>query len=440
MAEVVVIGAGFGGLSAAHTLVRDGHSVTVFEARDRVGGRVHTVTDFIDGRRIEAGGELIGTNHHSWLRLARELGLGLSLITDDDDFEAMGLAPPLFLRGRSITGKTARRLWASVERTEHLLSALADAAIPDPEAPWSAPAAAALDAQDVGAWLTAHVSDPLARAWLEKSFYGEYGVSPDQQSLLGLLAGLAGQPDAWSTYEAFRCADGNQALARGLAARLGDRIHRSSPIDRITLDATGVTVHTAAAVQVRADAAVLAVPPSVWDRITVTPALPPGYRTQMGVVLKYLSHLDRRLWISSGAAPTGSDDVIGSLWESTDQQQGPDRIGLAVFAGGPTAEAALAAADTDAHYAGHLERIFPGYRAGLQGTRFVPWSREPWTRGGYTTPAPGEVTGALRRLNEEPWQERLFFAGEHTDARFYGFMEGALRSGARVAAKISDIF
>src|SRR5262245_5604782 len=54
---VAVIGAGFGGLSAAHFLSRERFKVTVFEARDEVGGRVSSLRNFIPNRIVEGGAE-----------------------------------------------------------------------------------------------------------------------------------------------------------------------------------------------------------------------------------------------------------------------------------------------------------------------------------------------------------------------------------------------
>jgi monoamine oxidase len=76
MTDVVVVGAGLAGLSAARDLEAGGASVTVLEARERVGGRVEQV-ELLDGRRAQLGGEVVGNAHTSYLGLVAELGLTL---------------------------------------------------------------------------------------------------------------------------------------------------------------------------------------------------------------------------------------------------------------------------------------------------------------------------------------------------------------------------
>ena len=111
MAEksVIVIGAGLAGLTAAWWLATHGFQVTVFEARDRIGGRVHTVVAQ-NGRVLECGGELIGRNHANWLRLARYFGLGLSPITTEENYAAASLKSPMLLGGASGRASESKKL------------------------------------------------------------------------------------------------------------------------------------------------------------------------------------------------------------------------------------------------------------------------------------------------------------------------------------------
>jgi monoamine oxidase len=71
-ADVVVVGAGFAGLSAARDLVRLGHDVVVLEGRDRVGGRSSTTT--IAGTPVDLGGTFVGPTQDAVIALAKELG------------------------------------------------------------------------------------------------------------------------------------------------------------------------------------------------------------------------------------------------------------------------------------------------------------------------------------------------------------------------------
>jgi len=78
--EIAIIGAGLAGLISAYYLSKKGYTVDVFEARNRVGGRVHSVfiENLYGGESIaELGGQNItdGGNSTHFLELVKELGL-----------------------------------------------------------------------------------------------------------------------------------------------------------------------------------------------------------------------------------------------------------------------------------------------------------------------------------------------------------------------------
>jgi len=94
--RVVIIGAGFSGLTAAYELSRAGYTVTVVEARNRVGGRVLSFSDLVPGKNVEGGGELIGSNHPTWVAYAKQFKLQF-LDVSEEDGEA-----PLVLGGKRL--------------------------------------------------------------------------------------------------------------------------------------------------------------------------------------------------------------------------------------------------------------------------------------------------------------------------------------------------
>jgi monoamine oxidase len=65
------------------------------------------------------------------------------------------------------------------------------------------------------------------------------------------------------------------------------------------------------------------------------------------------------------------------------------------------------------------------------------WINEEWTQGGYIAYGPGQIS-QYWGVFQEP-VGRIYFAGEHTDTRYLGFMEGAIRSGVRVSEQIDKL-
>jgi monoamine oxidase len=182
---------------------------------------------------------------------------------------------------------------------------------------------------------------------------------------------------------------------------------------------------------------VLAVPPSVWDVIEITPSLPTSLKPQMGKSVKYLAHVSNRFWRATGRRPSSvTDGMIGATWEATSGQSGPAAV-LTAFSSGPNAETCLRlwARERNSAYRSELERIFPGFQHAFVSSRFVAWPEEPWTRAGYSFPAPGQITALGPTLRDGIG--RLHFAGEHTCYKFVGYMEGALDSGAALARRLA---
>jgi monoamine oxidase len=108
--RVVIIGAGFGGLSCAFQLKRAGVQVTVLEARPRLGGRVHSLHTLLPGKKVEAGAELIGLNHPTWLAYAKHFGLTLNELPESEEAHS-----PILLNGRRILGEEVAKLWSALD-------------------------------------------------------------------------------------------------------------------------------------------------------------------------------------------------------------------------------------------------------------------------------------------------------------------------------------
>lgn len=442
--RVIIIGAGFAGLACAHELTLAGYDAVVLEARERVGGRVLTFTDFPPGRVVEGGGEFVGSNHPAWLGYADHFDLDFIGVTEED------AGYPIVLDGRRLGQREGERLYQEMQDVLNTINR--DAEKVDPEQPWRTTDAAALDARSMADWLRDAKCSETCKQAIAASLVANAGVPLQKQSYLAMLALVrgGGLERFWTETEVSRCRGGNAQLAQRLADSVGRaRVRLGAAVSSIRLSeqASGrASVETAAGERLEADDVVLAVPPRVWSRIAVAPALPDPLAPSMGSNVKWLALVRRRFWIDVGLAPDSlTEGPMSWTWESTDNQPGEERAVLCGFAGGPGADQLrdMPADARDRFCADAFERLYPGFKDEFISSRFMDWPGERWTAAGYTFPAPGEATRAWPALHRgvsgvgPDGQARLHFAGEHACPPFCGYMEGALQSGIAVARRIA---
>lgn len=442
--RVAVVGAGLSGLMAASRLAEARFAVTLFEASDRVGGRVWTRSDVVKGKVVEAGAELIGTNHPLWTRLADAHGLKLRKVTREEDYARRRRRVRFRLGDRDLT---PGEMEAITKRLGPVLDRIGEEARPiDRLQPWTAPRAADWDGLSVARRLRQRDMfgpdpEPGARLALR---YLEFVVANDQcaptsaQSYLGLLAAVSAHRVGdnmrgyWKHTEACRCAGGNQQLATRLAGPVR-RVLLSSPVDSIQLSPEKARVafsHERTCTYEDFDYVILATPPRVWPTVLSDPPFrPQDYTVADGPAVKHLSAFDTDFWERAKQAPAALWDRLGSVWESTDGQGSEGPFGLSVYSGGPIVPSPSA-------YPELMESLFRGYRQHVRRQLLIDWPGMAWCKTGYSVPAPGQVTTVSRNLSR-PFQGRLFFAGEQASPGFFGYMEGALDAGLRAAGQVA---
>jgi monoamine oxidase len=426
--RVAVLGAGFAGTSAAWFAARAGFVVTLIEPLI-VGGRVSSTHTLVPGRILEAGAELIGTNHPLWLALAVHFGFAMSAVSSEDNYAAAGLEMPLILDGRSLSTAEQKALHDEIDEVFQLWGTESKV-VQNPWMPWTTDNAAALDAQSVAGKIPSSISE-LAKHAILLEFELDNCTPAAEQSWLGALAQLAagGGYQFFEETEVFRCAAGNQALAQRLGAAVDLNQGRATNIrsgDRIFIDIAG------GAADGPFDYVVVAVPGVAMEKITVD-GKPFPYRTiAHGPAVKYLSAVERRFWIPDGVAPSGMSDQLGMIWEGTDNQMDTAGFDVSVFAGGRPAQQAVDAGGGASYFAPRLSALLPHYAAVR--TEFENWPKRIGM--GYTTPAVGEVT-TKQKSYADLIAGRIAVAGEHTSPPWFGFMEGALESGLVAMARIA---
>jgi monoamine oxidase len=454
--RVVVVGGGFAGLACAYELKMAGHDVTLIEATNRVGGRVlsfnaENKNEFVPGRNIEGGGELIGSNHPLWVAYAEKFGLSFLDVHESE------MNYPIVLGGKIISGEESAAIYEEMDAAFALMNA--DAEPIDADAPWNSPNAAALDKRSIADWLKGIEARDIVKQAIDAQIAGDNGVDDDKASYLGMLACVkgGGLEKYWSDSEVYRCKGGNQQLAARLAKELGDRVITRLSVRTVDIKSDKVIVTCADSRTLECDEVVIATAPTVWQRIEFKQGLPAGLdaaKVQMGINTKFFSHVKRRYWQDNNQDPVSLAEGLDYswTWDGTDAQDTPADAKegdnpnppehpacLTAFAGGKPAERARARSTEDRKkaYAEQLEKVYAGYAANLVDTRFMDWPGMPFVGGGYSFPAPGQVTTAGPLLNKSHNGGRLHFASEACCYKFVGYMEGALQAGAAVAKRIN---
>jgi monoamine oxidase len=430
---VLVAGAGLAGLAAAHDLIAMGASVTVVDARDRVGGRVWTIRNgFIEGQHGEAGGDLIDESHHELRRLAEGNGLTLSRVLR----RGWGQAAP-DAQGRVRAAGQAVRGW---ERLSEAVSELADR-YRLAEQRWDSPITADLARRSVSQWLDDIHADAELRA-TAVGLRGFFLADPEELSLLALVDQFASS-DGPAAEKTYRIDGGNDRLATVLAEPLGERLRLATEVVAVSHRGRQVRAslkHRRQLTQVTTDFLVCTLPASLVRRLPVTPALPPQQHQAIaalryGRATKSLLQFSRRFWRLPGR-PTayGSPMSFGAVWDANEEQRGTPGI-LTLLAGGAASDATneLVGREGVGALARSLDWLGSG-KAELVGSYSVSWDADPCARGGYAFFDPA-FSPALRSWLAQPCG-RIFFAGEHTSQAWQGYMNGAVESGRRAAAEI----
>jgi monoamine oxidase len=412
--DVIVLGAGLAGLSAARDLAAGGADVVVLEARERPGGRVEQER-LSDGRPVQWGGEVVADWMHAYVELVEALGLRL-----EPSYTAIDLPPAWGADEGVAVGERAP--WMD-DSDEADLARLGEefarlAASVDPADPWSHPDAGRLDRLSVGAWLRSQDARPGAIRYLD---HMQRSLSIDSIERTSLLAQLRKEATAGahgfyeeSRWEHLRVAEGSATVALRIVVALG-------------VTSSRCTAFLRDGERIEAEAVVCALPVGPLRDVMVSGVsqarLDSLHRQRSSLAAKTVVAYPSSFWDVGGAT---ADGVWSSVWIQRDGVLSslipPERLGPWLATPEPLRRREFL--DFLASLMGDeaLDPILYGTRA---------WGVDPFTKGYVTGWRPGDVmaVGPLHGTHEPPF----YVCG--SDQWVAGYMEGAVRTGRDAASQ-----
>jgi monoamine oxidase len=439
-ADVIVVGAGLAGLTAARHIQKSGKTALVLEARDRVGGRTLN-HEIAPGKVVEVGGQWIGPGQDRMKRLAQELNVP-TFPTHSEGENVIEFDGKL----KRYTGTIPRISPAVLADTAQAMLKLNRLAKRIPlDAPWTAPNAHKLDSQTFWSWIRRNVYTKGGRALIELSIQAVWAAEANDVSLLHVLfythsaGGFELLLDTDGGAQQDRFVGGSQRLSIELANTLAeDSVVLEAPVRRIEHGDGRVAVH-ADGTTATAKRVIVALPPTLTSRIAYDPPLP-GHRDQLtqrmpqGSVVKCMAIYDEPFWRKDGLSGQATSDTgPAKIVFDNSPPDGSPGVLLGFLEGErartlgrqPPAERQKAVVEGFA-------RLFGPKASNPIGYVDRSWAEEEWTRGCYgcyMTPGGWTAFGESLRKPIGP----IHWAGAETATVWNGYMDGALQSGERAA-------
>ncbi|MFB0839309.1 FAD-dependent oxidoreductase [Arthrobacter sp. FW306-05-C] len=448
--DVVVVGAGPSGLTAARELKKSGLTVAVLEARDRVGGR--TWTDTVDGAMLEIGGQWVSPDQTALLELLAELNLETYPRYRDGESIYIGAdGSPVRYTGDTfpVDPDTA----VEMDRLVTLLDGLA--AEIGPTEPWAHPKARELDTISFHHWLRQNSANEEACNNIGLFIAGGMLTKPAHafSALQAVLMAASAGSFTHLTDEDFildrRVVGGMQQVSLLQAQELGDDVVLDSPVRTINWEPDADGGHRVTVVSDRATVnarfVIMAVPPNLYSRVSFNPPLPRRQHQMhqhqsLGLVIKVHAVYSTPFWRDKGLSGTGfgADALVQEVYDNTNHAD--PRGTLVGFVSDEKADAMFELSPEERRKA-ILESI-AGYLGDEALTPEVyyesDWGSEEWTRGAY---ASSYDLGGLHRYGKDQHAPvgPIYWSSSDLAAEGYQHVDGAIRMGRLTAARIAEV-
>ncbi|MGZ3767503.1 MAG: flavin monoamine oxidase family protein [Mucilaginibacter sp.] len=442
--NIAIIGAGIAGLNAAYQLQKQGIKATLYEASDRIGGRIFTMRD-VFGKDIttEVGGEFIDTTHADILQLVKELNLSLYDLRDDhldrkafyfggkqfnEDDLKMAIKPFVVPLMKDIKSMPEVISYKTASKFEHF------------------------DRQSITEYLKSIGINGWLYDFLNVTLTREYGMEASEQSAVNFLIMFTEPADSekgyelfGSDHEVFKLKGGSQQITEALYQKVRESVKTGYNLKTISKsEQQGYELqfeHNGIITTVNAGRIIIAIPFTILRLITINVPMPAAKTKCINEIgygnsSKFILGSSGKPWRNKGnQGYTFTDLSFGCGWDSSQMQSDTDGS-FTVFGGGNFSDKVFKGLDqnlTD-EFLHDLNTIYPGMdKAFNKKTIKFCWISNPYSKAAYSSFKKGQWS-TLAGWEGEP-VEQIYFAGEHVSRDFQGYMNGGAQTG-RMAAEL----
>ncbi|XP_012693030.2 amine oxidase [flavin-containing] isoform X2 [Clupea harengus] len=445
--DVIVIGGGISGLSAAKLLREQGLNPVLLEARDRVGGRTFTVRNK-ETKWVDLGGAYIGPTQNRILRLAKEYGVKTYKVNEEESlvhyvkgktYPFKGSFPPMW---NPLAFMDYINLWRTMDEMGKEIPR---------EAPWRAPHAEQWDKMTMQQLFDKILWTGAARQFATLFVNVNVTSEPHEVSALWFLWYIkqcGGTMRIFSTTnggQERKFVGGSSQISESMQSELGDRVKLESPVCSIDQTKDLVEVKTVHGDTYKGKYVILAIPPGLNLKIHFSPELPPLrnqliHRVPMGSVIKCMVYYKKNFWREKGYCGSmvieEEDAPIGLTLDDTKPDGSVPCIMGFILSRKCRKLCDLTKEERLKRICEIYSRVL-GTEEALHPVHYEEknWCEEEYSGGCYTAYFPPGIMTQYGKVLRQP-VDKLYFAGTETSTEWSGYMEGAVQAGERAAREI----
>ena len=439
--DVAIVGAGLSGLHAARLLEAEGYKVGVFEASNRIGGRILTFDDLPGSPN--GGGTQIGASYARMRKTCEDLGVATVESREADSRDACFHIGGRLFAQTDWEGAPENTLPAALKKMPPGMVLARLAASDNPLSDVTAWRDAAHQARDISAdaFLSAKGLDAKARALVD------VGLNANALSTYSML-------NIWRTLTVFAldrelgaiivARDGTQRVPEAMAKSLQGEVRLNAKVTRITAKRNGAELTLANGASVCAGFVVCTIPFAALNGVALDAPLAPVQRAAMAglpytQILQLHIAADGAFWEKDGRpAEMWTDGPLERVFVGRDRAtRQPNGLLLSWINGtGAMALKGKSDAELETLVRSEIMRLRPASEGKVRLLRVVRWTADnPLAGGAYMHWGPGQVKDWAGVMGARAG--RLHFAGEHLSYLNTG-MEGAFESGEAAAFEVFE--